>query len=102
MVQPSLTGNIDGIPQQTARRIPPPYDHCGPLRYPSSSIGLSSVPIASEIKGLVRPSTIAKSSPAPVYFFHVDPYSEERAALHLLYVLYACVFWRGEAGLLEF
>ena len=27
--------------------------------------------------------------------------SEERAVLHLLYVLYACVFWRGEAELLK-
>jgi hypothetical protein len=28
---------------------------------------------------------------------YVDEPSEERANLHLLYVLYVCVFWRGEA-----
>jgi hypothetical protein len=33
---------------------------------------------------------------------YVGFHPEERAALHLLYVLYACVFWRGEADLLEF
>src|SRR5260370_15371844 len=32
-----------------------------------------------------------------VYFHYVDFPPEERAALHLLYVLYGCVFWRGEA-----
>src|SRR5712692_9848906 len=37
-----------------------------------------------------------------VCFHHDDFYPEERAALHLLYVLYACVFWRGEAELLKF
>src|SRR5947207_3297079 len=37
-----------------------------------------------------------------VYSEHVDFPPEERAALHLLSVLYACVFWRGEADLLEF
>jgi hypothetical protein len=38
-------------------------DHRGPFRYPGSSVGLSSVPIASEVKKLARPSTIAKSPP---------------------------------------
>ena len=33
-------------------------------------------------------------------YVHFRP--EERAALHLLYVLYACVFWRVEAGYLAF
>jgi hypothetical protein len=28
-------------------------------------------------------------------------YPEERTALHLLSVLYACVFWRGETELLR-
>jgi hypothetical protein len=33
---------------------------------------------------------------------YVDFPPEERAVLHLLYMLYACVFWRGEAELLRF
>ena len=37
-----------------------------------------------------------------VYSEHVDFPPEERAALHLLSVLYASVFWRAEADLLEF
>src|SRR6266481_1347375 len=47
-------------------------------------------------------SSHCKSSTSPVYSFHVDLYPEERAPVHLLYVLYACVFWRGEAELLKF
>jgi hypothetical protein len=37
---------------------------------------------------------------AAVCFQNVDFPPEERGILPLLYVLYACVFWRGEAELL--
>src|SRR6266850_2449404 len=35
-----------------------------------------------------------------ICFHHVDFPPEERGVLHLLYVLYACVFWNGEAELI--
>ena len=59
MAQPSITGSIVGISQQTTRRVPPPYDHRSPFRYPGNSVGPSSVPIASEVKELVITGTIA-------------------------------------------
>ena len=50
----------------------------------------------------VLPKNSCRAAIFPIYFFHVELYPKERAPLHLLYVLYACVFWRGEADLLEF